>query len=117
MATMGRWALDLKKKMGLWGHLEEEDLRLEGTFLSLAEKARRKLGVGPWPHGLRYLLGDPTQGRIWSDIQEPFLLADEGCSGVSTLGGQGQDLAHEGMWNRAEWVACKSGVGDCRSAA
>lgn len=84
----GRWALDLKKKMGLWGHLEEEDLRLEDTFLSLAEKARRKLGVGPWPHGLRSPLGDPTQGLIWCDIQEPFLLARSSWGMKAVLGSQ-----------------------------
>lgn len=61
--------------MGVWGHLEEDDLRLEGPFLCLADKAGRKLGVGPWPHGLGYPLGGPTQRRVWSDLQESFLLA------------------------------------------
>lgn len=82
----------------------------------LAGKAGRELGAGPWPHGLGYWLGDPTQGIVWSDIREPFLLGrkppwDQGCSGVSALAGWGRDL----VFNRAEFGLPVGGYGLLRA--
>lgn len=86
MATSGGWVPILRKRVGVQGHLEEEDFRLEGPFLSLADKTGRKLGIEPWPHGLGYPLRDPIQGPVWSDIQESVFWPEDLLGTEAILG-------------------------------